>query len=1796
MALRQGCYEMEKTEVVNWQGLRDTLDMLSATLAQGHLGSAAASLQEAIRSMQILVSQLNDRNQFTPALLMQLFREGQAELEALLWEAVQQTDEETAPDTLRKLSIWIDRIRHQLRRIRIDIQVLAPWLLVLADRPHPSQLDTNPELASAWEALQDNLSLHPRLAEIPDICKRASNLIEELMGFLEPEDLDVFEWCDTLAYDLGSARRNCASLLNNFSNLAFRAESFIQSMPFGFLYDARRHVFHIGYNVESGRLDSNYYDLLASEARIASLVAIARGDVPLNHWLHLSRPLTEFSGARCLLSWSGTMFEYLMPKLFVESYPNTLMDESCRVAIEQQIQYGMEHNIPWGTSEASYYNFDAQQVYQYQAFGIPSLGYKRGLSNDLVVAPYASVLALPFLPQAVMENLARLENLKMWGLYGFYESIDFTPERLKTGESHAIIRSYMVHHQGMILLTLCNYLFDKRMIRRFHADPRVESVELLLQEQTPEHAPTEHPRHQQMDSIRPSAAIPLDPWRVSPDAPYTQVHCLSNGKYSLLITAAGSGFSRWEEMELTRWRSDTTLNDHGSWIYVEDRVNGQLWSVTHQPTMIPPDHSEVNFYPHRVEFERQDGDIALRTVVSIAPNDNVEIRRVSLTNHGRQARILALTTYAEIILNEQSADLRHPAYNKLFVESEFLNEEELLLFRRRPRSSDEKPVYLAHFFTTPHEDVSLTGCETDREKFLGRGGTTRRPLVFSTSTQTSVLSGTTGSTLDPICALQVEVIVEPYQIVQLAFVTLTAHSRKEALDLARRYRRWSQISRAIQDIRLQAEEELAQLNLTSQKVEQIQKLLSPLLYLSPSLRAEPGVLNANTLGQPGLWAFGISGDYPILLVRLKSTEDLELLGEAVLAHTYWRRRGLMIDLVIFSQRETSYEQDFKNRIYRLLERTTSDAWLNDRGGIFILQEDQMSEAERTLLMTVARVVLDGEAGPLERQLARLDAAPVRLPRFVPIEPLYPLLDVQPALERPSGLLFDNGIGGFTPDGREYVIHLEPRQWTPAPWVNVIATPEFGCVVSEAGMGPTWSQNSGENRLTPWRNDPVSDPPSEAIYLRDEDTGQIWSPTPLPARADAPYLIRHGAGYSTFEHTSHGLLQTMTVFVTPDDPVKIVQLNLHNTTKQMRRINVTYYAEWVLGTAREYTAPYITHEFDSSSYALLARNSYNTDFGQRVAFLACTREPAGVTTDRTEFLGKLGSYARPAALERVGLTPRVEAGVDPCAVLQFLLWLQPGETKEITFLLGQGTDREDAKRLIDHFRNIQNVEAARQRVSEFWDETLEQTQVQTPDAGMDILLNRWLLYQSLSCRFWGRTAFYQSSGAYGFRDQLQDVMAYVHVRPDLVRQHILESAAHQFEEGDVLHWWHPPTGRGIRTRCSDNLLWLPFVTAHYVRVTGDRSILEEQIPFLHAEPLKSGEHERYGQFPTGEIQTLYEHCCRALVKGTTAGPHGIPLMGAHDWNDGMSRVGYLGRGESIWLGWFLSRTLNDFAEICDLVGDAKRASDYRAQTWPIHKALEKNGWDGKWYLRAYYDDGSPLGSSTNEECRIDSIAQSWAVISGNADAEHAMQGMESVYQYLVRPQEELILLFTPPFQRTPRDPGYIKGYPRGIRENGGQYTHAALWAIWAFAQMGQGDRATDLFRLINPIYHADTPENVERYQVEPYVIAADVYSVEPYVGRGGWTWYTGSASWMYRLGIEMILGLQRVGDHLKINPSVPGDWKEFQVNYRFGKSLYQVLVKKQSDKSAKITIDGKALEDNLIPLKDDGQTHEVVVHT
>ncbi len=1704
-------------------------------------------------------------------------------------------------ETLSGLRITSDRFHHHLTSMQRDIDLLLPWLPLVSQPPALFvQGDVDSQMGSMWQDLLAVAAGSPRLVDLTAICEMVNTHLSDLKSHLQvgvgtPDQLRAARiWCAELEARLKVTQTQANSLLKGYRDLAIRAETRFQAMDFGFLFDPQRKVFHIGYNVTGDQLDDNFYDLLASEARLASFLAIAKREVPPSHWLHLGRPAARVNNALTLLSWSGTMFEYLMPTLFMRSYEQTFLTQSCRSAVDDQIAYGLAKHVPWGISESSFYAFDSSMTYQYHAFGVPDLGLKRGLAEDLVITPYASLLALRKRPQAVCRNMDQLDALDMRGLYGFYEAVDYTPSRMPLHQDHVIIRSYMAHHQGMILTSLTNYLLDDVMIQRFHSDPRVQSFALLLQEKIPTQIPIEDPHPiEAVEWVMPPAPVNIAPWQVPDDTTIPQVHTLSNGRFSTLITNAGSGYSQWQGLSLTRWEADTTLDNWGNWIYLQDRDSGDLWSAGYQPTTVPRDYQHVAFYSHQAEFQRRDHDITVNMQVTVAADDDVEIRQINLINHSDQVRHLRVMSYAEVLLASQSD--RHPAFNKLFIESAYLPESNLLLFHRRARDADEEPVYLGHRLIT-QSGTPITGAyEGDRLPFLGRGRTLRSPAVFDEGAE---LSKTVGVTLDPIMALAQEVELEPYGRVSVAYLTLAARSRPEALALANRYQDWAVLERAVELARRQNELALRQLDLDTPELARMQQILSLLLYPHASLRAPADVLRANIQGQPGLWAYGISGDFPILLVRVSDVAELPLVLELLRAHTYWRDQQVRIDLVILNLRDSSYSQELQGQLHRLIAHSNGSTWLNRRGGIFVVNADQMKQADRTLLETAARVILDGQRGSVANQLPNISAQPVSLPIFTPSLSNLGEPEATPLLTRPPNLQFDNGWGGFSADGKEYVIYLEAGQSTPAPWINVIANEQFGFLISESGAGYTWAANSSENRLTPWRNDAVGDAPGEALYLRDEETAQVWSPMPLPSRDDQPYLVRHGAGYSLFEHHSQGLKQTTRLFAAPDAPVKIVKLRLENTWNRPRRVTVTYYAEWVLGVSRSASQPYVIPEYDNNSRALLARNAYNTEFGERVAFLAANKAPHGLTTDRAEFLGRMGDLSHPAALSRIGLSSTVEPGLDPCAAIQLHVDLPVGGSEEVFFLLGEGNNREQALQLLQAYQNPAQVEATWQAVSEFWDRVLGTVSVQTPDPAMNLMLNRWLLYQALSCRIWGRTAFYQSSGAFGFRDQLQDVMALVWAAPEIAHDHILRAAQHQFEAGDALHWWHPPSGRGVRTHCSDDLLWLPFVVAQYVEATGDMSILDECIPFLRGDPLKAGEEERYAQYETtSETYPLYEHCLRAIQRGSTAGTHGLPLMGTGDWNDGMNRVGIQGRGESVWLGWFLYSVLKHFAPLCERRAEAEQASAYEQQAGRLQAALETAGWDGQWYRRAYDDEGTPLGAAQNLECQIDSIAQSWAVLSEAGDPLRTAQAMSAVAERLVRPEDQLFLLFTPPFDKTAHDPGYIKSYPPGIRENGGQYTHAALWAVWAFAQLGQGNRAGELFRLLNPISHSDTPEKVEQYRVDPYVVAADVYSVAPHVGRGGWTWYTGSASWMYRLGIEAILGFKREGNRLEIDPCIPDDWLGYDATYRDGETVYNIHVHNPHGVNrgvVRITLDGSTVTEGYVSLLNDGGGHEVQV--
>lgn len=1806
MTLRQGCLAMPDVTLPRWQrwqGLLDTLDMLVEVLqdAEPQAPEIVSTLLGQIgRIRQRILDASGDPGSWT-ILLVSLAEEAWPQLEDRVVDLIETYH--LSPDLLRRIRIWTERSRHNLFDMQRRLNALIPWLIALNNPPALFQdAPARAVFAQAWEALLAVLPPEARVGDIAAICSdarpRLMTLRQQLDHVEAPAgDVDAArQWCDNLAQKLDEAVEVVTGLLDIYHSVSEQSEQLVRDMAFDFLYDPQRRVFRIGYNVDAGQPDPNCYDLLASEARNTSLIAIAKQEVPQRHWLNLGRPLMQVDGSRCLVSWSGTMFEYLMPILWTRQYEHTLLGESAYAAVRTQMAYARQKGVPWGMSESGYYRFDAAMNYQYRAFGVPQLGFKRGLDEDTVIAPYASLLALSLSPQAVMENIQRLRELDMWGDYGFYEAIDYTSERLALGQDYARVLSYMVHHQAMILLSLVNALEEEVMVQRFHADPRVQSVELLLQERIPQEVPLEELAASESEALRPAEReVTAKPWSVPLETLWPQANYLSNGRYEVLITNAGSGYSRWQDIDLTRWRADTTCDDWGTWIYVQDQDSTELWSVGSQPIAGEGRNREVTFAPDKVDIRCHGQDIAIHTEITVPPEDDLEIRRVRLINQGDETRRLRLVSYGEVVLAQQDADRRHPAFNKMFIESEYRAQSHTLIFTRRPRSSEEMPPVMVHALVVEPDREWTGGYETDRERFLGRGGTPLAPTAMAPAG--NGLSGTTGAVLDPIMSLAVDIEVAPHTTASVAFLTLAGDNRDAVLNLARDYQDWARIDRAFRQAHSQSELEMRQLELDVEDLQRFQQLLSLLLYPHRALRPEPEVLAANEKGQPGLWPYAISGDYPILMVQIYGEEDLGLVHEMLQAHIYWRNRGLRIDLVLMNEQASGYAQELPGQLRRLVQRMNSDHLLDQRGGIFLLRREAMSAADQVLLATTARAVLDAKRGPLAAHLHDVWQQPAHLPALIPTRDSNGRPE-RPPVARPDSLRFDNGWGGFSSDGREYIIHLAPGERTPAPWVNVIANPTFGFLVSEMGGGYTWAANSGENRLTPWRNDPVRDAPGEALYLRDEETAEIWTPTVAPAGANTSHLVRHGAGYSIFESHAHGLRQRLQLFAACDAPVKIVRLRLENTWDHVRRITATYYAEWVLGVNRDTMQQYVLPEYDQDHNALLASNPYNADFGERVAFLAASQQPHGLTTDRTEFLGRLGNEAQPAGLKRIGLTSTVQPGLDPCAALQLHVELDPGEAKEIWFLLGQGENRDEALQLVQRFQGAEAVGMAWDEAVRGWDELLGMVTVDTPDGAMNTLLNRWLPYQVLSCRIWGRSALYQSSGGFGFRDQLQDVAALLHHAPDLARQHILRAARHQFEAGDVLHWWHPPYGRGVRTRNSDDLLWLPYVAAHYVRVTGDESILCERIPFRQGDPLQAHEVERYGHYEVSEeTGTLYEHCCRALEKGTTAGPHSLPLIGTGDWNDGMNRVGIEGRGESVWLGWFLYACLDNYVPICERMEDEVRARKFRERMAALEEALAASAWDGNWYLRGFYDDGSPLGSVKAKECQIDSIAQSWAVLSGAGDPQRNRQAMASVAERLVRGDDRLLLLLTPPFDKTSKDPGYIKGYPPGVRENGGQYTHAAIWAVWAFAEMGDGNRAEALFRLLNPITHSDTRAKAQRYRLEPYVTAADVYSMKPFTGRGGWSWYTGSSGWLYRLGLEAILGLRREGEILRIKPCIPREWTGYTITHRYGDAIYHIRVENPDRVNRgvrEVILDGESLAAGAISLKDDGARHNITV--
>jgi cyclic beta-1,2-glucan synthetase len=1700
-----------------------------------------------------------------------------------------------------ELRTWAEAFRACVESHVRDAEILIPWArLVSKDIPGLAKglRDRTPE----WVAIEPSLHFVPTLADAPDrfdaaLCELS--VLRARMITSLPADRDTITRIDALAEALRLSAADAAALIRRLSAIVLTTGRMFQTMDFTFLFDDTRKLFSIGYRVADGSLDSNCYDLLASEARLTSFVAIAKGEVPPSHWFHLGRALTPVDRGSALISWSGSMFEYLMPALVMRSPEGSLLSQTYELVVRRQIEYGAERGTPWGVSESAYNARDLNLDYQYSSFGIPGLGLKRGLSEDVVIAPYATALAAMIDPAAALKNFRRLEEAGGSGAYGFYEALDYTTTRLPEGETVAVARTYFAHHQGMLLVAIANLTNHGAMRRHFHAEPMVQATELLLQERTPRDVQVARPRAEEVSAAAQVRELipPVLRRFTTPHSSIPRTHLLSNGRYAVMLTAAGSGYSRWRDIAVTRWREDATRDNWGSYIFLRDAQTGEVWSAGYQPSGIEPDAYEASFYEDRAEFIRRDRSLTTTLEVVVSPEDDAEVRRVSITNLGARTREIQVTSYAELCLVSQAADVGHPAFSNLFVQTEFVPNAGALLATRRMQSDKETAVWAAHVVIVEGETVGELQFETDRSRFIGRGHDVRNPASIIDGRP---LSNTVGSVLDPVISLRHTVRIPPGTTARVVFSTIVAPAREQVLELVDKYRGPTTVERTLALAWTQAQVQLHHLGIDLDEAHLFQRLANSVLYSDALQRPSSDVLSRSTLERSALWAHGISGDLPIVLVRIDETEDLEIVRQLLRAHEYWRMKQLSADLVVMNEKSSSYAQELQISLEELVRgsrlRLSPDT-SNVRGSIFLLRADLISPQERALLQTVARSVLLSRRGTLSEQITRSYRAEAVAPPLARQQRAAKRQDV-PLPQR--ALDFFNGLGGFADEGREYVTVLGESLRTPAPWINVIANPSFGFLVSESGSGHTWSLNSHENQLTPWSNDPVTDSPGEAIYIRDENTGEVWSSTALPIRDEAaPYIARHGQGYSRFQHGSHGILAELLQFVPSKDPIKISRLTLRNDSGRVRRLSVTAYAEWVLGSSRSASAPYLVTEIDSKTGAVFVRSVWGGEFGGRIAFADLGGRQASVTGDRTEFLGRNGTLERPAALEKgTPLSGNVGAGLDPCAALQTSFELRPGASAEIVFFLGQAEDREQVRELLGRYR-IANLNAILSEVTGHWDSLLNTVQITTPEPAMDIFMNRWLLYQTLASRIWARAAFYQLSGAYGFRDQLQDGMALCVTKPQITREHLLRAASRQFIEGDVQHWWHPPSGRGVRTRISDDLLWLPYSVIHFVEVTGEMNVLEEVVPFLQGDVLAEGQNESYFQPRESETRaTLFEHCARALDRSLAVGSHGLPLMGTGDWNDGMNRVGEQGKGESVWLGWFLHTILWEFAKVADSRGEHKRAETWRLHVSALKAALEREAWDGKWYRRAFFDDGTPLGSATNSECRIDSIAQSWGVMSGAAEPSRVARAMAAVDQQLVRRPEGLILLFTPPFDRTPHDPGYIKGYVPGIRENGGQYAHAAAWTVIAFAALGDGDKACELFRMLNPIAHTSSRASVQRYKVEPYVVAGDVYAEPPHVGRGGWTWYSGSAGWLYRAGLESILGFRVRGTMLSIDPCIPRNWPGYSINFRYHSATYQIRVDNPSGVSrgvASISLDGKVLVDRSnIPLTDDGAAHQVLI--
>lgn len=1755
LILRQGILAFNSTPIFNsesYNGLRATTGIIRDLLTDGNIEKIDNLLDSAILEKGNSLSVIK----------------GNLDTLKTLSDKITDIDENTGAGK------WLLKLKNQIDSIREDLYQEIPWLSLL---PIPesfsglSELDFNHSMLSLQET---NDSLLNKI----DQYKKETSREEET------------NWLVKLETTLKTGLDLIPEKLSWFEEIAEQLEQ-LSIVDYNFLLNKDTCLLSIGYNVDELRRDDSYYDMLASEARMGIFVGIAQGMLPQESWFSLGRLLTDSKEGPVLLSWSGSMFEYLMPQLVMPTFENTLLHATNIAMVKRQIDYAKQRDVPWGISESGYNNVDTNLNYQYQAFGVPGLGLKRGLEEDLVIAPYASMLALMIAPKKAVSNLKLLSEEGFEGEYGLYEAIDYTKSRVPRGQDYVIINSYMAHHQGMGFLAIAYVLLNKPMQNRFAKELRFQATLLLLQERIPKksifYAHTAKATDINTTEVESQIRIIN-----TPNTPIPELQLLCNGSYQVMVTNSGGGFSRWKNLSVTRWREDVIKDNYGIFCYIKDVNTGNFWSNTYHPTLQPAQNYGAIFSQGTIEFHRQDFGFETKTLIVVSPEDNVEIRKIKITNRSQSSKVLEITSYTEIVLATQASDESHPAFSNLFVQTEIQPEYNAIFSTRRARSKDELPPHFFHLMDAYGAQVEEVSYETDRMQFIGRGRTLANPQALDAGK----LAGNQGAVLDPVMATKFRITIKPYSTATIDLIYGICESRKESEGLMHKYRDKNLRKRALDLSWTHSQVLLRQINATEADAQIFGKLAASVIYSNPAFRANDTVINNNYRGQSGLWSHSVSGDLPIVLLQIFDMGNLDLVTQMIKAHSYWQLKGLTVDLMIWNEDHGSYRHELQDQILGMISAVNM-LTAHIPGRIFVKSTDQVSSEDRILFESVAKIIITDNNGSLSEQLSgnfrEMGSSPL-----LEVKPHTSRKMISENLVMPPDLMFFNGTGGFTADGKEYKILIDKKRTTPAPWVNIIANPTIGTVVSESGSAYTWALNAHEYRITPWHNDPVTDNSGEAFYLRDEESGLFWSPAPFPVKGESNYITTHGFGYTSYEHIENGISSKMKVFVDKEAPVKFVVLTLKNKTERIRKISSTGYLEIILGSVRSKTNMHILSEHDVQNGALFFRNRYNDAFANRVAFFKIIGAGKySYTTDRSKFIGRNRNLTDPQSIYRQDLRGKIGAGHDTCAGLQGKFNLLAGEEREIVFLIGSAEDTDSAIKLTQKFSDLNSINQSFDQIIEYWNEIVNIVQVQTPDKALDLLANGWLTYQTIASRLFARSGFYQSGGAFGFRDQIQDVLSLLHIKPEFARKQILLNASRQFKEGDVQHWWHPPEGRGVRTTCSDDLLWLPFVVYRYLNAIGDVDILKEQVGFLECRLLDKGEDSLYDLPMSGSlIADLYHHCSLAIKHSLHFGEHGLPLMGSGDWNDGMDQVGHGGKGESVWLAFFLYDVLSNFEKVAIQYGDTEFATTCKEEAIQLQSNIEKYAWDGEWYKRAWFDDGTPLGSKSNEECRIDAISQSWSVLTKAAPEERRNQAMNSLNKYLVKRDMKIIQLLDPPFDKSDLNPGYIKGYVPGVRENGGQYSHAAIWTLMAFAALGDRKTSYELFSMIQPVNHALIQKDVQIYKVEPYVMAADVYANETHRGRGGWTWYTGSAGWMNQFIVGSMLGMELMVDHLKFTPCFPEEWPSVTINYRFKTSSYTITVyQKKNIEASWWKMDNEEGKGNNFPLKNDGLLHEVEIH-